>query len=369
MSGPYLVLCCLLLLLATTPPLAEGLNNGIGLTPPMVLRVDRAAADGATLRPRPPPPPSREPCQYWLCEESNAGGYSRLNLTGTGIQTHRTISINGDDFGAGKTMPYANGSLSHVPMTLAAFINDTLFSDAFLQRLVRKRLVPRIFGGTSTTNVLILDLEYPFPWVHPCEYGGLNDTALAAVVAATRRRVRVIRQVLPNAGVALYSTVGCTDPKALTGYSKAAQLGLFNELTYLVPVVYMGAKTLASKVAFNALNDSLALRPTDSSRQLAMLPLFTWLVSRKSGGKFYGCSLSLARLHNEMAAVRQWDASQPQRRVAAMVFWTPGDTGVSGPGHACGRNSPEMNYEEWLRRANIVPHSCPHNVTQRDTLH
>eukprot|EP01047_Picozoa_sp_COSAG01_P106036 COSAG01_NODE_35186_length_535_cov_3.261468_2_plen_49_part_01 len=49
-------------------------------------------------------------------------------------------------------MPYANGSLSHVPMTLADFINDTLFSDAFLQRLVRKRLVPRIFGGTSTTN-------------------------------------------------------------------------------------------------------------------------------------------------------------------------------------------------------------------------
>ena len=31
-------------------------------------------------------------------------------------------------------------------------------------------------GGAATTNVLILDLEYPFPWVHPCEYGTLNDT-------------------------------------------------------------------------------------------------------------------------------------------------------------------------------------------------
>ena len=27
--------------------------------------------------------------------------------------TPRTISVNGDDFGAGKTMPYPNGTLSH----------------------------------------------------------------------------------------------------------------------------------------------------------------------------------------------------------------------------------------------------------------
>ena len=49
--------------------------------------------------------------------------------------------------------------------------------------------MPRIVGGAATTNVLILDLEYPFPWVHPCEYGTLNDTTLTAVVNATRLRI------------------------------------------------------------------------------------------------------------------------------------------------------------------------------------
>ena len=44
-------------------------------------------------------------CEYWLAEESNVGGYSRYNLSGTGLKTNRTISVNGDDFAAGKTMP------------------------------------------------------------------------------------------------------------------------------------------------------------------------------------------------------------------------------------------------------------------------
>jgi hypothetical protein len=47
--------------------------------------------------------------------------------------------------------------------------------------------------------------------------------------------------------------------------------------------------------------------------QLKMLPLFTWLESRKSGGKFYGCSLEVAKLHNLLSDVRAWDAAAPVR--------------------------------------------------------
>ena len=127
-------------------------------------------------------------CEYWLAEESNVGGYSKYNLSGTGLQANRTISVNGDDFGAGKTMPYPNGTLSHVKMTLDDYLH---FNRTFIRSLVQQRMVPRMAGGAATTNVIILDLEYPFPWVHPCEYGTLNDTTLAAVVNATRLRVQV----------------------------------------------------------------------------------------------------------------------------------------------------------------------------------
>ena len=74
-----------------------------------------------------------------------------------------------------------------------------------------------------------------------------------------------------------------------------------------------------------------------------MIPLFTWQVSRKSGGRFYGCSLEFDRLHNEMDAVRAWSAAQsPPGRVAAMVFWTPGDGGnaTTGPAKDCGQSPP-----------------------------
>ena len=200
-------------------------------------------------------------CEYWLAEESNVGGYSKYNLSGTGLQTNRTISVNGDDFGAGKTMPYPNGTLSHAKMTLDDYLYS--FNRTWLRSLIAKRMVPRMADGALTTNVIILDLEYPFPWVHPCEYGTLNDTTLAAVVNATRLRVQVIRELMPHAGVGLYSTVGCVSPSAETGYIRAAKLGLFDELTHLVPVMYMGAKTIASKLAHDTLNASAQLTATD----------------------------------------------------------------------------------------------------------
>lgn len=286
------------------------------------------------------------------------GGYSTLNLSGTGLQPRRTIAVNGDDFGAGKTLPFPNGTLSHEPMTLQDFVGG--FNRSFLELLVTRRMVPRINHGINSTNVIVLDLEFPFPWVHPCEYGTLNQSTLEAVVNATKLRISVIRDLFPRAGLGLYSTAGCTDPTAVAGYRKAAQLGLFDGLTHLVPVVYMGAKTVATKVAWDALNATRLIQPRDG-RRLQILPLFTWLVSRKSGGRFYGCSLEIDRLHNEMAAVRQWDADQEAgQRVAAMVFWTPDDSGVSGPTKACGRNSPQLSYQDWLRRARIVPSDCPH---------
>jgi hypothetical protein len=32
-------------------------------------------------------------CEYWLAEESNVGGYSKYNLSGTGLKANRTISV------------------------------------------------------------------------------------------------------------------------------------------------------------------------------------------------------------------------------------------------------------------------------------
>lgn len=54
------------------------------------------------------------------------------------------------------------------------------------------------------------------------------------------------------------------------------------------------------------------------SAQLPMLPLFAWQVSRKSGGRFYACSLEFDRLRNELDAVRQWAADHTPVGYAAL---------------------------------------------------
>ena len=35
---------------------------------------------------------SADNCQYWVQQESNAGGYTHFNLTGTGLIGNKTIS-------------------------------------------------------------------------------------------------------------------------------------------------------------------------------------------------------------------------------------------------------------------------------------
>ena len=288
------------------------------------------------------------PCEYWLCEESATGGYSKLNVSALGLQTNRTIAVNANTFGAGKTMPFPNGSLSHVPLTLRDYL---AFTRSELRSIMTLRLLPKVLGGAATTNVVILDLEYPFQYVHPCQWGQLNASTLAAVVNATRLRIQVARELMPKAGLALYATVrgfdGCTGPGPMAGFHRAAALGVFDDLTHLVPVLYMGSKTNAPQAVASTLEATLTLRPRDN-RTLPMVILLSWVLvngagttfcrgiflcmsraclgksivfpARKSqrktpshlhAGRREGCALEYSHLHNLLSAVGSFEAAHP----------------------------------------------------------
>jgi hypothetical protein len=248
------------------------------------------------------------PCEYWLCEESATGPYSKLNVSILGLQTNRTISVNANTFGAGKTMPFPNGSLSKVPLTLRDYL---AFTRPQLKSIMTLRLLPKVLGGAATTNVVILDLEYPFQYVHPCQWGQLNASTLAAVVNATRLRIQVARELMPKAGLALYATVrgfdGCTGPGPMTGFKRAAALGVFDDLTHLVPVLYMGSKTNAPQAVATTLAATLELRPRDN-RTLPMVVLLSWILVN---GRREGCALEYSHLHNLLSAVGAFEAAHP----------------------------------------------------------
>ena len=133
--------------------------------------------------------------------------------------------------------------------------------------------------------------------MHPCQWGQLNASTLAAVVNATRLRIQVARELMPRAGVGLYATVrgfdGCTGPGPMAGFQRAAALGVLDDLTHLVPVLYMGSKTNVPAVVASTLASTLTLRPRDN-RTLPMVLLLSWVLV---DGRREGCALEYVRCY------------------------------------------------------------------------
>lgn len=224
---------------------ADGTMRPLPLLP-LVAGLCLLSAGGATL-----------PCEYWLTEESDNGDYSKLDVRELGFQTNRSVCTNADDAGAGKAI------------TLQQYIQ---LGRAQLTKLMRERLLPKVRGGAATTDIVILDIESP-KGVHPRGYGELNNTLLAAVVKATRLRLQVARSLMPHAGLALYATALNTTPKAIQAYRRARDLGLWDEVTHLVPVLYTGPGMRGeglNESVHSRLNASLEIFPRDGS-ELPML--------------------------------------------------------------------------------------------------
>merc|ERR1712217_93525 len=99
-------------------------------------------------------------------------------------------------------------------------------------------------GGNATTNYLVLDIEGPSD-IHPRHFWAHNDSRLEEIVKAYKLRIKIVREFLPNAKLALYATTSpdfdpnATAAKRVNGYQCAANLGLFDQIDFLVPVLYL----------------------------------------------------------------------------------------------------------------------------------
>jgi hypothetical protein len=235
------------------------------------------------------------PCEYWLVEESDAGDYSQLDVRVLGFQTNRSVCTNADDSGAGKS--------TSLPQFLA--INRSQ-----LTRLITQHLLPKVRGGAATTDIVILDLESP-RGIHPRGYGELNDTMLAAVVRATRLRLQVARALMPHAGIALYGTAVNSSAGAVLGYKRAAALGLWDDVTHLVPVLYTG-EPQATPVPVMCPPQSLA----NTHRPPRCRPWHAWRWTGRVGG------VASDRVHPDRADGRPRAAARPSAVVADVRRWT-----------------------------------------------
>jgi hypothetical protein len=283
------------------------------------------------------------PCDgYWLVEESDAGDYSDLPVANLGLHTNRSICTNADDSLAGKAV------------SLDRYFSATR---AEVEQAMREHLLPRVRGGASTTQLIIQDLESP-KGIHPRHYGELNDTQLAKVVQATKLRIQVARELMPSADLAIYATAVNASAGAVAGYKRAGELGLWDELTYLIPVLYTGPgmHTASLKAAVKErLDASLAIVPRDG-RLLPLAPVLSWRMF--GAGSKANCAVSKANLASDLADIRAWDAVHPGR-IRALQWWSGTDHDTDGKNATdTGCPAPHVTYLQWLKAAQIVPPSC-----------
>ena len=97
----------------------------------------------------------------------------------------------------------------------------------------------------NTDDLIILDMEHP---IHPKTLGEHSGARQAQIIEAFKMRIKVARQELPHAKLSLYGVIvpnasgdssRTKDRTMIQGYTRAGQLGMFDDLDYLSPVLYL----------------------------------------------------------------------------------------------------------------------------------
>lgn len=249
-------------------------------------------------------------CEIHLVEQ---GRFSSLDLTGTGLEVG-SISLNGSALKSG---------INHDLDDFLGFSEEEIAS-AFTNYVDSH-------GPFTDDTVVILDIEHP---VHPRELHQFLDSPLllAEIVDAFRLRIAVARSILPANPLALYGVVvphgqgseaGFAEPNA--GYQAAIELGLYDELDYIVPVIYhrfgetdLNYEERLDQMTHQALGASAALTRSDGSG----LPLFPLLSLQVFNGN--SNHAGEAPLPGQVDAIIEDILLYPE--VELFGFWTPDDT-------------------------------------------
>ena len=249
-------------------------------------------------------------CEVHLVQQ---GGVSSLDLTGTGLRVG-SISVNGSSVKSGK---------SHDIDAFLGFTKEEI-TETFASWVAKH-------DELTDDMIIILDMEHP---IHPKELHEYleNPTLFTAIIEAYRLRIKVAREVLPNNPIALYGTVvphgqgsesGFSDSRL--GYVAAGEHGLYDDLDYLVPVIYhrfgpsdLNFENRLNDMTHQALKEAAALRRRDGSA----IPLFPLLSLQIWNSKSNHSGEAPLPIHVD--AIIEDLLLYPE--VALFGFWTANDT-------------------------------------------
>ena len=291
--------------------------------------------------------------------------YTSLDLSDVHVHTRDVWYVNAD--GCGDTCSvdaFANATEAEVRSCMLAYFTTGVGKG--------------IDGGLNTTNAVILDIEEcPDKYIPPgaedrvnLKYLGLwlaaerarapNSSTFQKLVDAYRLRAKVARALLPHADLGFYGSPNGPDAfakenftLAMEGYVEAARRGIFDDVTFLLPVLYFGANESSPKhdaKVYEFSNQTLAAALRIKDSKAAAIPIFVNTKFTYGSVKPFAASSGWVEPETTRRLVDAWRATP---RVARIVYWYYPDSELA--------QYQQPNLTEigaWWRRARPVPAEC-----------
>ena len=288
-------------------------------------------------------------CADWRLVQQDE--YSRLaDLPRLGLSSGESICWGGHWCGAGDKLD------------LAQFVAMNASTVRALMATPDKKPSANASGPTThanTTSLIVLDIEHPLSF---STMGEMSDTLLASVVAAVRLRIRTARSLFPKSTVALYNQRMRTNSSAaLEGYRRASRLGLYDDVSHLIPVLYLKGDGSSAVEEVEAQLRAAATITNSTGGHIPLAPFLSWLYFGSSGAERY-CAVSNSDARAVTAVIERLSRELPPqpRPIPIVHLWSGSDTWR--PRGSLGKNCTGWRAtcaeDEWLEKTEIVPKRC-----------
>jgi hypothetical protein len=164
---------------------------------------------------------------------------------------------------------------------------------------------------------------------------------LEKVVGAFKRRLAVVRRSLPHAQLGLYgTTVHDAGGINVSGYQRAAAMGVFDDVDILVPVLYLGTSMAGYTDSLQRLNATSLVKRADGST----MPMWPNLRFAYFGGPETNWPIPAQKAYNQLRAIEEWTGGAGGTPIGGALYWNGYDNETMA---------------EWFESVDVVGHADP----------
>lgn len=206
-------------------------------------------------------------------------------------------------------------------------------------------------ANASNGSLVVLDVAAP---VNVPAMSEFNDSYLDKNVKALVRRVKAIRMVLPNVSVGFYMQPIPSSEATRTVYKAMGDLGMWEAVDFLVPVLSIPAGKNATTTAEFQLQRVAAM-----SSGHPMAPMISWVYI---GGNATPTAVSRTDVAEVVAVID--DLSGTLKAPVEMVaVFSDSDNAQACAPPATAPCTPTLSFAQWVQQTQIAPSRCLHDTT------